>query len=356
MTNRIGKVAFGDLQALALVGSSNIAYFCGFRTVPYERLIALVVTDSGELRLVVPSLEEEAALAAIPDTAHCIVWRDEDGPSAALAQAFAGLAGPVGVEHDQLTLAQLALFRGSAPGIEFIDGGKLVASARIRKATDELDSLRRACAILDSAMERLGAESLQPGRTEIDVAADCARFVREAGGDTRGFDPIVLTGARSALPHGRAGMSRLTDGDLLVVDFGLSIDGYYADSTRTFVIGSPPDGRQRELFEVVRSAEKAGIEAARPGAAARDVDRAARTVIEEAGYGAYFVHRTGHGLGLDVHEPPWLTGSNEEALELDMVVTVEPGIYIPGYGGIRIEDDVRVDDPPEILTHAPIAY
>jgi Xaa-Pro dipeptidase len=262
------------------------------------------------------------------------------------------VSGAIGVEYRSLTLAQRELVREAAPALDVVDGESVIARARLLKRPEELDALRRAAAILDQAFARLADEALVPGRTELDVSSDCARFVREGGGQTSGFDPIVLTGPRSALPHGKPGETELARGDLVIVDFGAIVDGYYSDATRTFVLDREPDGRQRELLGVVQAAERAGIEAARTGAEARDVDRAARTVIADAGYGEYFVHRTGHGLGLEVHEPPWLTSANAERLETDMVVTVEPGIYIPEYGGIRIEDDVRIDDPPDVLTHA----
>ena len=227
--------------------------------------------------------------------------------------------------------------------------------ARIRKAPEELDSLRRSCAILAGAMAGVASE-LRPGASELVLAGECGRLVRELGGDTGGFDPLVLTGARSALPHGKPGPTVIAVGDLVIVDFGATSSGYFSDATRTFVAGGEPDERQLELMSVVRAAELAGIAAARPGVPAREVDRAARAIIDDAGYGEYFTHRTGHGLGLDVHEPPWLTASNTELLERDMIVTVEPGIYLPGYGGVRIEDDIRVDDPPEVLTNIPLPY
>ena len=231
----------------------------------------------------------------------------------------------------------------------------IVGAARIRKDADELAATRRSCAILDEAMRSI-AEQLVPGVTELVLSGECARLVRKLGGDTAGFDPLVLTGPRSALPHGKPGPTALAEGDLVIVDFGAAYSGYFSDATRTFVAGREPDERQLELMKVVRAAELAGIAAARPGVPAREVDRAARAVIEEAGYGEYFIHRTGHGLGLDIHEPPWLTSADDDELEADMIVTVEPGIYLPGYGGVRIEDDVRVADPPEVLTRVSVPY
>jgi Xaa-Pro aminopeptidase len=170
-----------------------------------------------------------------------------------------------------------------------------------------------------------------------------------------GFAPAVLSGENSALPHGSSGRRELAPGDLLIVDIGAAVGGYHADITRTYVVGAEPDARQRELFEVVREAQRAGIAAAMPDTPCREIDRAARSVIEAAGLGANFVHRTGHGLGLEVHEPPSLHARNDERLAEGAVITVEPGVYFPDYGGVRIEDDVVVTaSGPEVLTRAPI--
>jgi len=353
MIGRCERIDFAELAAVALVGPANIAYFSGFRATPFERLILLVITPNGELRLVAPALEEEAAHAAVDDTVRCHIWRDEVGPLDALREALAGVQGPIGVEFNHLTLERAALVRAAATSSELRDCSAIVRTARLRKLPEELALLQRACAIFDDALTQV-AKEVEPGRSEADIAARCADAVRQHGGETRGFEPIVLTGPRSALPHGRSGATKLAQGDLLIVDFGASFEGYFSDSTRTFVVGQEPDERQRELLDVVRRAEKAGIDAARPGVEAREVDHAARAVIEDAGFGEYFVHRTGHGLGLEVHEPPWLTATNEQILDRDMIVTIEPGIYIPGYGGVRIEDDVRIDDPPQVLTQVPV--
>jgi Xaa-Pro aminopeptidase len=241
------------------------------------------------------------------------------------------------------------------PGASFADCGPLLSRLRAVKDEAELDLLRRAAGVVDTAVSRLAAEELRPGRTEAELAAAAAAFMREAGGEAPAFDPTVLTGANSALPHGVSDGTEVAEGDLVIVDIGASVGGYCADITRTFVAGAEPDSRQRELFEVVREAREAGVYAAAAGALCRDVDRSARAVIEAAGLGQYFVHRTGHGLGLEVHEPPYLTSTSQEPLEEGMVVTVEPGVYVEGYGGVRIEDDVVVRaGGPEILTRAPV--
>ncbi len=338
---------------LVLVSPASLAHLCGFRPMPYERLVALVVRPHGPPRLVVPSLEEEAAAEQAPQ-AELYPWRDEEGPQAALAAALHGLEGTVGIEKAHLTVAQHELLAAALTDASFADCGALLARLRAVKDEGELAALRRAAAVIDRVVERLAAE-IRPGRSEAELAALAGLLIGQEGGDGSAFPPAVLAGARSALPHGSPGSSLLQEGDLVIVDVGAQVAGYCSDITRTFVCGREPDRRQRELLRVVRRAQKAGIAAAVAGNPAAAVDRAARQVIEAAGLGERFVHRTGHGLGLEVHEPPYLTATNPDPLLPGQVITIEPGVYLPGYGGVRVEDDVVVTAAgPELLTQAPV--
>lgn len=343
-----------QLDALLLAAPPNVAYVCGFHANPHERLVALVVPRSGGIRLVCPSLEEEAARSATSGTVELFVWRDEDGPTEALRRALVGVGARIGIEKQCLSVANAELAAAAAPSASFTGCDRVLARLRVVKSEEEIASIRTAASIVDRVVEHLGAIA-RPGVSEGELAAECSHRLRAEGGDALAFEPLILTGARAALPHGHSGTTRLAAGDLLIVDIGVTVDGYTADITRTFVVGGSPDERQREIFELVHAAERAGIEAVRAGAAARAVDAAARTVIAEAGYGPNFIHRTGHGLGLETHEPPYLTATNEEVLEPGMVLTVEPGIYIEGWGGVRIEDDIVVrENVPEVLTQAAI--
>ncbi len=358
MTDRTSSLqaalAQSDLDALLLAAPANVAYVSGFHANPHERLIALVVPREGGPRLVCPSLEEEAARAAVDGGAELFVWRDEEGPAGALAAALAGAGPRIGIEKRYLSVANGELVSAAAPGASLAGCDDLVARLRAVKSADEVDALQRAAAVVDRVVAQV-AEAAVPGVTEAELAARCALWLRVAGGDALPFDPLVLAGPRSALPHGHSGQRPLAEGDLLIVDIGVVVDGYCADITRTFVVAAEPDGRQREVFETVRRAQAAGVEAVRAGAPAREVDEAARRVIADAGYGPNFVHRTGHGLGLEVHEPPYLTATSDQPLEAGNVVTVEPGIYVEGWGGVRIEDDLVVrEGGADVLTRAPI--
>jgi Xaa-Pro dipeptidase len=348
------RIDDAQLDAVLVAAPPNIAYVCGFHVTPHERLVALVVPRRGKLRLVCPSLEEEAARNVVDGRADLLVWHDEEGPADALARALAGTGPRIGIEKRYLSVATAELAASIVPGASLAGCDDLLARLRAVKTEDEIDAIRRAAAIVDRVVAHVTATA-GPGITEAELAAECAQRLRAGGGDSLPFGPLILTGARSALPHGEPGRIALTEGDLLIVDIGVTVDGYAADITRTVVVGEADD-RQRELFEIVAAAERAGIAAARAGVPAREVDAAARRVIADAGFGPNFVHRTGHGLGLEVHEPPYLTATNDEPLEPGMVATVEPGIYIEGWGGIRIEDDIVVrEGEAERLTRAPIA-
>jgi Xaa-Pro dipeptidase len=352
--DRLQAALRGDgFDALLIADPANMAYVCGFRPAPFERLIALVVPAEGQLRLVVPTLEEEAARTTVPD-GELHLWRDEGGPADALAAALAGADGRIGIEKTYLTVAYHELAVGALPSASFDDCGPLLVGLRMAKDEEEIARLRRAAAVIDRVVGRLVAE-IRPGRTEAELAALVTTLVREEGADLQAFPPIVLTGAKSALPHGEPDGTAVAEGDLVIVDIGATVEGYCSDITRTFVAGRDPDDRQRELFGVVHEAQAAAVRSAVAGATGADIDRAARSRIEAAGLGERFIHRTGHGLGLEVHEPPSLHSAAEEPLPEGAVVTVEPGVYLPGYGGVRIEDDVVVrPGEPEVLTRAPI--
>ncbi len=225
----------------------------------------------------------------------------------------------------------------------------------MRKDGVEIDGLAEAGAAIDRVHRRIG-EWLIAGRTEIDVAADIAAAI-VAEGHARPDFVIVGSASNGASPHHEASERVIGPGDVVVVDIGGPMpSGYFSDCTRTYLVnggGAVPD-RVREVYEVVRRAQGAGVDAARPGATAESVDAAARSVIESAGYGEYFITRTGHGIGLEVHEHPYMVAGNTVRLEPGMAFSVEPGIYLPGEFGVRIEDIVVVgEDGPVLMNHAP---
>ncbi len=225
---------------------------------------------------------------------------------------------------------------------------------RMSKDSEEIALMRRAVEIAERAMNRIIDErAIRPGRTELQVAADLQVAMLHEGGQGEAFSPIVAAGPNSASPHVYPSERPLAEGDLVIVDWGTTWEGYRSDITRTFVLGTPTPDMER-IHDAVLAANQAGRLTARPGKPAQEVDRVARRAITLAGFGEHFIHRTGHGLGLETHEPPYIVEGNLEMLQEGMAFTVEPGIYVPGLGGVRIEDDiVLTENGSETLTTLP---
>jgi Xaa-Pro dipeptidase len=351
------------VDALIVQSPWTVAYVLGFRYLSVDRLVCGVVPAAGPCTLVVPEYESEAALTAAGELAQVRAWSDGERPDDAVAAALASLPprARVGIEKDALPVAELERLQALRPGDTHVDCGAWLDAMRATKRQDELALIADAAAVADRTVERFVAESLRQDRTEAELGADLTRLLRLEGGDWTAFPPNVTSGPRSALPHGpdlsarrgtAVGADRVATGQLIIVDFSVICGGYCADISRTYVLGRASD-RIRELYAVVRRAHAAAMAATLPGVTAADVDRAARAIIEDAGLGAYFPQRTGHGLGLRIHEIPDLTVGNQVRLEPGMVAAIEPAVYLPGFGGIRIEDVVVVgDDPPERLTNA----
>lgn len=258
----------------------------------------------------------------------------------------------LGCEGDHLTYNQFSDLKKMLPGIELRPGSETVEQLRICKDDSEIRHIEEAAYLADQSFTRVLA-AVKAGVTEREIALQLEYFMRQSGADGVAFKIIVASGSRSALPHGVASMKTIQSGDLVTFDFGAVYRGYNSDITRTVVVGRL-EPRQREIYEIVLEAQMSAISAIKAGVRAAAVDRAARGVIEKKGYGRYFGHSTGHGLGLNIHENPRLSAKDETILRPGMVVTVEPGIYLPGWGGVRIEDTVVVEDNGcRILTRSP---
>jgi Xaa-Pro aminopeptidase len=275
----------------------------------------------------------------------------------ALARAAVG-AGRLGFESHDLTVDGLEQLRrvlddaaagGRVP--ELVSVRRAVEAQRAIKDDDEIESLRRACAVADQALAELAAEgALRPGRTELEVGRELDARMLALGAEAPSFETIVATGANSAIPHHRPDRTELRAGDFLKLDFGATVDGYHSDMTRTVVLGSAADW-QREIYALVAESQAAGRAALAVGADVVAVDSAARDVIAAAGHGEHFTHGLGHGVGLEIHEAPGIGQLGAGSLAAGMAVTVEPGVYLPGHGGVRIEDTLIVTDgAPELLT------
>lgn len=258
----------------------------------------------------------------------------------------------LGCEGDHLTYNQYVALQEGLPGIELKPLNGFVERLRLTKDDAEIACLEEAVRLTDEAFEEV-LGMIKPGKKEREVALQLEYAMRRRGAEKAAFAIIVAAGQRSAMPHAMASEKMMQYGDLVIMDFGAVYQGYHSDITRTVVLGKP-SGFQSEVYEIVLEAQQRGVAAVRPAVKAMDVDRAARGVIEWYGYGKYFGHSTGHGLGLQIHEMPALSSRDETFLRPGMVVTVEPGIYLPGWGGIRIEDTVVVTpDGCRVLTRSP---
>ena len=334
-----------DADAVVCAPSRNLQYLTGFNTEPSERHFLLVVPASGPPTALVPALEETAVREATNVTAvH--TWRDSDDPRAAIRSLLTSLGVRDGrLLVDDTMWAQFTQdLRAVAPDATWGLASEALRTLRITKDESELDALRAAAATADATVEDLRARDDVIGTTEAALAAWIRDRLAAHGGSGVAFEPIVAAGENGAKPHHSHGDRVIHAGDSVICDFGTRVDGYPSDTTRTFVAGGDPPAAYEQIHETVRDAQAAGIDAIEPGVTTGAVDGAARSVIDASGYGDAFVHRTGHGVGLEVHEPPYVVADGECTLEPGMVCSVEPGIYLEGRFGCRIEDLVLVTD------------
>ena len=320
------------IAALLLSPGSDLAYLSGYRIFGSERLTCLVLTADGGATLVVPTLESPRAKHAAPDIAQ-LTWEETEDPFAKTA-SLVGARGDVAVADQMWALFTLRLQK-ALPGRGFALASTITRELRMRKDRFELDALREVSAEADRAYEKVLSCEFT-GKHEREVGAQLATLLKQEGHDEVTFT-IVASGPNGASPHHETGERRIASGDAIVLDFGGNREWYCSDITRTVHVGTP-DAETVKVHDAVRRAQEAGYAAAKTGATAESVDAASRKVIEDAGYGKYFIHRTGHGIGLDGHEHPYLVRGNRETLEPGMAFSIEPGIYLPGRFGVRIED------------------
>jgi Xaa-Pro dipeptidase len=282
-------------------------------------------------------------------------YSDEEGADAAFQRAASDLdlkGKTIGVEHLRMRLLELRQLESCAIRCQFVDGEPLLSRLRIVKDDEEIKAMRRAAEVNEATFRQVMAQ-IRPGVTEVALATAWQKAALDANGEELPEAPIVASGPNAASPHTTATSRRIERGDLVIIDGFLRSQGYYSDITRTYAVGEI-DEELELIHSLVQEANAAGREIIKPGIKAQEVDRVARQVIEKAGYGEYFIHRTGHGLGLEIHEPPYMVEGNELTLQPGMSFTVEPGIYLPGRGGVRIEDNVLVtEDGCESLTTLP---
>jgi Xaa-Pro aminopeptidase len=332
-----------SLDALVVSKSANLRYLTGFSG---EGLLvvddsAVICTDS---RFSVQAAEEA------PE-AECLAGRDGHLVGAA-ERLTAKAARRAGFEAEALTYAGFETLKEKAPEVELVPSRKVIENQRAVKDPAELELIEAAAAIADRAFEAVRPR-IQPGMTEREAALELERHMILGGGERPSFPTIVAGGPNGAKPHATPGERPLQEGDLVVVDWGVQARGYCSDCTRTLMLGELDD-RQREVYDAVHAAQLAALGAVAPGVPAREVDTAARDLLGERGLAEHFGHGVGHGVGLEVHELPTVGHRSQDDLELGMVITIEPGVYIEGWGGVRLEELVLVTERgARVLTGAP---
>jgi len=330
-----------------ITSTANLYYVTGFLCHPHERFLGLYLdAGRGRATLFLPELDSDAALAQLDSPCIRIVpISDQDKPFEVISFALGSRerespGGIVGLEKNHVNVSRYEGFGALYPGAEFRDIGETLMALRMVKFPQEIEFLRQAAGIAEKALEA-ALPSFRTGMTELELQAELGLRLREAGSERVSL-PMVLAGANSALPHGHTGNYRFRENDFVMIDFGAYVQGYGSDLTRTFLLGEGTE-EQAWIYEMVLEANVRAIRSIRVGQPYAVVDRAARELIDGHGYGGYFNHRTGHGLGLEMHEEPSIHGECGTLIAPGHVFTVEPGIYVPGLGGVRIEDDVYVD-------------
>lgn len=343
-----------DIAASFITSTPNVFYLSGFHSDPHERLLGLFVFQNEEPFLVCPGMEvNDARNAGWPY--EIIGYSDTDNPWEFIKNALQKRnidTSKIAIEKEHLNVERYEKINELFPGAAFIAAENILHQLRLIKEEDEIAILRQAAELADFGVE-VGVNAIAEGKSELEILAAIEFELKKKGINQMSFATMVLTGAKTASPHGTPGLDTVKKGDMVLFDLGVVLDGYCSDITRTVAFGEVNE-KQREIYETVLKAELAAVEACRPGVVIGSLDDTARSIIADAGYGQYFTHRLGHGLGISVHEFPSMNATNAATLQKGMVFTIEPGIYVPDVAGVRIEDDVLItEDGVDILTKYP---
>jgi len=335
-----------SLDLIVLNPGPTMAYITGLQFHLMERPTLFILNSQGKTAMILPELEVLKIKATLPDM-NCYTYDDNpDNWGTVIKTAFADfqLSSPrIGIEPNRMRYLELNFIQQSVQAPQFTSVGPIISSMRIKKDQTEINQMRIAVDIAQQALKNT-LPQIKIGMSEKSIAAELTINMLRAGSESElPFPPIVSSGPNSANPHAEPSDRKVQSGDTVVIDWGASHQGYFSDLTRTIAIGTL-DEELYKIYEAVKLANQAGREIAKPGIPAGDVDRAGRKVIIDAGYGGQFTHRIGHGLGLEAHEDPYMFSENAMILTPGMAFTIEPGIYLPGKGGVRIEDDVVINE------------
>lgn len=346
MEHRVNHIAQwmkqNDVQVTFLTSSENVFYLSGFFSDPHERLLGLAIFQNQEPFLICPGMEKNDVLATGWGF-EVIGYDDTQNPWELVNNAIdrrLNKIDRVAIEKEHMNVERYEELNRIFSQAAFMSAEEKLRELRMIKEENELVKLRQAGELADYAIE-VGASEIKEGKTELEVLAAIEYALKKKGVQEMSFKTMVLTGMNAASPHGTPGLTKIKKGDFVLFDLGVIVDGYCSDITRTLAYSEITE-KQREIYETVLKAQLAALEASKPGVKCSDIDLTARKIIADAGYGDYFPHRIGHGLGISIHEYPSLTSTNPLQLMEGMVYTIEPGIYVPNIAGVRIEDDVVI--------------
>ncbi len=343
-----------NVSISVMTSSENIFYLSGFYSDPHERLLCLFVFQEQESFLVCPAMEKPAAKRSGWEE-EIIGYTDVDRPWELIKAAIKkrlDKAEKIAIEKEHLNVERYEQLLNLFPNSTFISAEEKLRDLRMIKDQQEVKQIEEACRLADFAVE-VGVSEIKEGKTELEILSAIEFALKKKGVTEMSFATMVLTGANAANPHGIPGANKIQKGDFVLFDLGVVVGRYCSDITRTVAYGEISE-KQKDIYETVLQAQLAAINACRPGITAAHADQTARNLIKKAGYGEFFPHRLGHGLGISVHEYPSVTETNSLVLQEGMVFTIEPGIYVPETAGVRIEDDVYItSDGVKVLTNYP---
>jgi Xaa-Pro aminopeptidase len=356
------QMAAAGIDGLLLTPGPDLYYLTGFEVYAGERLVALLLPREGEPRFLVPEMNVAQAAANEAGITAVRGWSDAEGyvePLGVASRELGWTEGSLAID-DETRAAFLIDWQSVCPRARFTKAGAVMRHLRERKGQEELSALRRAGQVADGVIAAAQA-ACRPGATEAQVSRIVTAAMHDLEPACHVYGCIVASGPNSALPHHETGSRPLREGDVVILDYGCRLEGYHSDITLTVCLGAAGE-EVRRVHQVVWEAQQRALEVIRPGVPAEAIDRAARTVVADAGFGEYFIHRTGHGIGLQVHEPPYLVAGNSAPLEEGMTFSVEPGIYLPGRFGVRLEviaavtaDGVELMNLPSTREIVPLA-
>lgn len=331
-----------DIDGYLMGANFDLKFLTGINPFPDERFKGMLVMKDGRKAFISPELYYEDFRNTLGEDIPMYVWSDNEG----VENTFVKIKEDYGLEGKSIAIDDSILGIDLLDMIDiieanFINQRNISKEMRIIKDDDEISNLQKAADIADKAYENI-LEFIKPGVTEKEISDKIKELLMEFGGEDLSFEPIVASGPNSSMPHYSGDQRVIEEQDLVILDFGCIYNGYCSDTSRTVFIGEPTE-EQRKVYEIVLEANSKAEEATKEGIKAEDLDKIARGVIEDAGYGKYFINRTGHGIGVEIHEEPYIKDGNKEVLKTGMAFSIEPGIYIPGKFGMRVEDIVVVD-------------